>query len=231
MIKLLATITTALLLPSLACAVEPAKPTPTPAAVANRAPSGPATYDSFRLIHTRNVFDPDRRPIRPVGSGTPAPSAPTPADYAALTGTMVSPEKTYAFFSGSRPEFNKVLSVRDKFANATISGITAQSIDIERDGKHTTVLVGQTVPFDNQTVPGEPPADAAPVEISASASASAASSTPVAAAIYRPATGASSAYRPATAAASTPAVGPKAPPANVDEIRRRMMEKRQQELK
>lgn len=227
MIKNVAAIAIALLLPSLATAAEPAKPTPTPAAT-NHAPSGPANYDSFRLIHTRNVFDPDRRPIRPPGSSTPASAAPTQADYAALTGTMVSPEKTYAFFSGSRPDFNKVLSVRDKFVNATILGITAQSIEIERDGKHTTVLVGQTVPFDNQSAPGEPPGDVAPAGLSSSVPASAASGTP--ANTYRPAAGANSAYRPATAA-GVPAAGPKGNPANLDEIRRRMMEKRQQELK
>lgn len=215
------------LLPSVARAAEPAKPSPTPAA-ASRAPSGPPTYDSFRFIHNRNVFDPDRRPIRPGGSATPPPAAPTQADYAALTGTMVSAEKSYAFFSGSRPEFNKVLAVRDKFANATLLSITAQSIEIERDGKRTTVLVGQTVPFDNQTAPGEPPADAPSADPSSGASAPAASGTP--ASTYRPATVTNSAYRPATAA-GTPAAGPKGTPANLDEIRRRMMEKRQQELK
>ena len=75
--------------------------------------------------------------------------------------TLLSAEKSYAFFSGSRPEFNKVLNVREKIANATITGITGQSIEIERDGKHTTVAIGQTVPFDNQTAPGTPPVDAA----------------------------------------------------------------------
>ena len=115
------------------------------------------TYDSFRLIHTRNVFDPDRRPVRPV-AGTPAPVA-TRADYTALTGTLLSAEKSYAFFSGSRPEFNRVLTVREKIANATITGITSANIEIERDGKHTTVAVGQTVPLDNQTAPGMPPAE------------------------------------------------------------------------
>ena len=203
------------LLPLLADA-EPAKPSPSPAA---NAPVGPATYESFRFIHTRNVFDPDRRPIRPVGN-TPASSAPTQADYAALTGTMISPEKTYAFFSGSRPEFNKVLSVRDKFASATITDITGQSIEIERDGKRTTVQIGQTVPFDNQTAPGVPPVDALPADTSASVTAPVAAGTP--ANIYRPATAATSTSRP---------TAPGGPPANLDEIRRRMMEKRQQELK
>ena len=216
--KLIAAVVT-LLLPTLSArAAEPAKAAPTPAA-ANRAPSGPATYDSFRLIHTRNVFDPDRRPIRPPGSGGPAPVAPTLADYAALTGTMVSPEKTYAFFSGSRPEFNKVLSVNDKFVNATIAGITAQSIEIERDGKHTTILVGQTVPFDNQGTPGEPPVEAAPAEISSGVSAPTASGTPAYNNYYRQRGGGNNGGggngnygNRGAATAATPASTPSGPP-------------------
>ena len=208
----------ALLLPWLAHA-EPAAPSP-----AAGTPSGRPTYDSFRLIHTRNVFDPDRRPVRPVNSA-PAAVGPTRADYAALTGTMLSAEKSYAFFSGSRPEFNKVLSVHDNFANATITGITGQSIEIERGGKRTAILIGQTVPFDNQTAPGEPPAEAPTPEVSSSVSAPGSGGT------YRSATGATSPYRPATAGNPAAASTSKAPPANLDEIRRRMMEKRQQELK
>ena len=202
---------------------EPAKPSsPAPA----NAPSLRPAYDSFRLVHTRNVFDPDRRPVRPANSAPPASAAPTRLDYAALTGTMLSEDKSYAFFSGSRPEFNKVLGMQGKIANATIAGITATSIEIERDGKRTTVAVGQTVPLDNQTAPGEPPADAP-------------DAGPPAAAVSSPAPGPGpagtpppAAVRPATATptAASPNAS-KGPPANIDEIRRRMMEKRQQELK
>ena len=138
-------------------AAEGTKPSPAPAA---SIPTLRPTYDSFRLVHTRNVFDPDRRPVRPVSN---APSLPaTRSDYVALTGTLLSAEKSYAFFSGSRPEFNRVLTVREKIANASITGITSANIEVERDGKHLTIAVGQTVPFDNQTAPGTPPAEAPP---------------------------------------------------------------------
>ncbi len=198
---------------------EPAKPSPSPAP---RPPSGPPTYDSFRLVRTRNVFDPDRRPVRPV-TNAPAPVAGR-ADYVTLTGTLLTPDKTYAFFSGSRSEFNRVLTVKERIASATIAGITVQHIEIERDGKRTVVAVGQTVPFDNQTAPGVPPVAEPPAPVAASvdgaASGSAAAATPPPS--YAP--------RPAVTAGTTSAP-PKGPSANVDEIRRRMMEKRQQELK
>ena len=198
---------------------EPAKPAPSPAA---SVPSLRQTYDSFRLVHTRNVFDPDRRPVRPA-TNTPNLSPTTRADYAALTGTMLSADKSYAFFSGSRPEFNKVLVVREKIANATIAGITALNIEIERDGKRTTVAVGQTVPFDNQTAPGVPPVEAPETAPSTTTAASTPATSPGA---TTPA-----AARPLTGATTTASTAPKGPPANLDEIRRRMMEKRQQELK
>ncbi len=206
---------------------EPAKPSPLPSpASAASIPTLRPTYDTFRLVHTRNVFDPDRRPVRPVSTGPALVT--TRADYAALTGTLLSAEKSYAFFSGSRSEFNRVLTVREKIANATITGITSANIEIERDGKRTTIAVGQTVPFDNQTAPGLPPVEAPPAAISSTDSATSGSAPASATATTAP-----SAYsrQAATSTATTTSTGPKGPPPNIDEIRRRMMEKRQQELK
>ncbi len=56
----------AVVLPTVAMAAPPT-PSPSPAAARSNN-AGPQTYDSFRLVHTRNVFDPDRRPVRPPGS-------------------------------------------------------------------------------------------------------------------------------------------------------------------
>ena len=73
------------------------KPLRTASASSSPAPSGSpgaaprSGYDAFRLFHTRNVFDPDRRPPRAVGGATPPPATPPPtrADFVALTGTML----------------------------------------------------------------------------------------------------------------------------------------------
>ena len=178
---------------------------------------GPLTYDSFRLLHTRNVFDPDRRPVRPAGSGANTPVG--HADYLALTGTLIDGEKTYAFFSGSRSDFNKVLSVRDKIANATITQITPLNIVVDRGGKSVNVAVGQTVPLDDKSMPGTAPSNLAEV---------------TATGIDRPLpTGGDASPVPGTTAPGTapaPAVG-NPPATSKEEIMRRMMEKRQQELR
>ncbi len=203
---------------------EPAQPSPTPTPATGSPTLRPA-YDSFRLVHTRNVFDPDRRPVRPAGNASAAPAA--RADYTALTGTLLSAEKSYAFFSGSRPEFNKVLAVREKIANATIAAITSANIEIERDGKRTTVAVGQTVPFDNQTAPGVPPVEV-PAAVPASTDAASPGATPAVSTTTTTAPAGSARQAATTGPIST---APKGPPPNLDEVRRRMMEKRQQELK
>ncbi len=210
---------------------EPAKPSPSPSPTAG-VPSLRMTYDSFRLVHTRNVFDPDRRPVRPANTA-PVLGA-TRANYTALTGTLLSADKSYAFFSGSRPEFNRVLTVQEKIANATITSITGLNIEVERDGKRTTVAVGQTVPFDNQTAPGVPPVDVPPpaptlTDGAPPASVSATTTTTTTTTATAPPAYSRQAA-PGTAAAAT-STAPKGPPSNLDEIRRRMMEKRQQELK
>ena len=138
-----------------AAAAPPAKPSPSPAANAN----GRQTYDSFRLIHVRNVFDPDRRPPRPANAPAPA-AAPTRTDYVVLTGIAMDGEKSLAFFSGSRADFNKVISTGEQIAGAKVSKITPMSIEVERKSRHLTVAVGQTVPLDDKSAPGPAPAEA-----------------------------------------------------------------------
>ncbi len=195
-----------------------AKPLRTASSAASPAPSGsPGTaphsgYDAFRLFHTRNVFDPDRRPPHVLASDTPPPATPPPTrtDFVALTGTMLQPDRSLAFFSGSRAEFNKVLSVRDHIAGAEITQITPASIEIDRAGKKTQVSVGQTVPFDGSAVPG-----AAPDAFAAA-----------------PSTGSSAATGSSPGANRTASPSPGAQSSSkTDEIRRRLEEKRRQEQK
>lgn len=157
-------------------------------------------FENYALVRTRNIFDPERQPgatNTAVASQTPQPT-PSSTDYAALTGVMITAEKALAFFSGSRPEFNAVLSTKGNIAGAVVTRITPDSVEVVRDGKRTVVAVGQTVPLNASSVPGTAPASI-PTSVAS----------------------------PLTNTASTPA------PASADReaLMRRMMEKRQQELK
>ncbi len=176
-----------------ASAQTPANAKPTPTGL---------SYDNYRMVRTRNVFDPDRRAMTPTQTTAAPTAAPVkPSDYVALTGTLLNAGKTLAFFSGSRAEFNQVLGVDGKIADATITSITPGGVEVTRGGQKIAVAVGQTVPLDNSTAPGAPPASA-----SASAPATASGTT--------------------TATTSTPPGGTNA---KQEEIMKRMMEKRKQE--
>ena len=179
------------------------------------------TFESYKLVRTRNVFDPDRRPlVKKEGAPTAAPIQ--QSDYVALTGTMLNAGKTLAFFSGSRTEFNKVLAVRDSIAKATITKIDGTGVELDRDGRKITVAVGQTVPLDN-SAPAAAPASQ-PV-VSAAAAVAAAS-----AAVNSVSSVSSNATRsPAGAAAPPAAPGNPAADARLEEIKKRMMEKRKQD--
>ena len=171
-------------------------------------------YDAFRLFHTRNVFDPDRRPPRAVAAETPAPTPATPArtDFVALTGVMLREDRSLAFFSGSRAEYNKVLSLRDRIAGAEITQILPAGVEIDRAGQKTRVAVGQTVPFSNGAAPGAAPAPEAYASAPSTASSAAVGST-----------------TPGSAAAS--ASPGSASSSKQDEVRRRLEERRRQEQK
>ena len=174
-------------------------------------PARKAGYEGYALVQMRNIFDPERIPgviNTPEVVSTPTPTA---ADYAALTGTMLTADKTLAFFSGSRPEFNKVLTIGGSISGATLRQINASSIEVEREGKRIAIAIGQTVPLNASSAPGIAPTPS----ITTSSSLL---STP-------PLSSPTTSITPSTSAAPTPGSSDR------EALLRRMMEKRQQELK
>src|SRR5579864_933699 len=70
------------------------------------------SYDSFNLIWRRNIFDPNRRGIKPW-----QPQPHSKVDAFALVGTMSYSKGKFAFFDGTSPDYKKVLE-----PGATIAG-------------------------------------------------------------------------------------------------------------
>ena len=186
----------------------PAKSAPTPAAVVAR-----QTFESFRMIQSRNIFDPSRQPIRPAStyqSQTSAPVART--DYAALTGTLVTEDKQLAFFSGSRADFNKVLPVNSTIAGFKITRITTSEVEVDRgDGKKSVVPIGQTLPISGPST-AAPQSTQQPFEAGADAAS--------------PANSVNSVNPANPAAAASPA---NSSSSSRDELIKRKMQRRQQE--
>ncbi|MDB6171412.1 MAG: hypothetical protein JWL59_723 [Chthoniobacteraceae bacterium] len=172
-------------------------------------------YDAFPTIRTRNVFDPERRPIQ--ANRDPQErrsSGRTRPNFITITGTMVSGTNTLAFFSGSQPEYSKVIGVHDKIADFTITAISAEKVDFERAGTRLSVLVGAQIPLNGSAAAGSTPVPDEGGESSDPAPATETTSPP----------------------ATSPTPGTTAPPAGAApagdkaEVLRRMMERRKKEI-
>lgn len=157
-------------------------------------------YNAFRLVRTRFIFDPERQVIRSEAAVPRVQSAPSRSNFIAVTGTMVTPGRTLAFFSGSQPEYSKVISIGETIADFKITGITPAQVELERAGQPIIVPVGRQLPLDGSTTAVTPTSLAPAPDISSSPAAS----------VSAP-----------SAAAST---------SDKSEIARRMMERRQKEV-
>ena len=161
-------------------------------------------FDTFRLMRTRNMFDPGRRPARTdTASAARTVAAPQSRNSTlSLTGTMVTEGKTLAFFNGTRSDYAKVLAVGGAVADCKITAIHPTQVEIERGGKASVLAVGQQLVIEGA------PSDAPPPE-------------PAPATAAEPAPGAA----PGDPAAPAPAVSN-----DKSEVLRRMMERREKEM-
>jgi hypothetical protein len=96
------------------------------------------TYDSFSIIPRRNIFDPNRRGIRPPRQYT---ENRTP-DIFSLVGTMSYAKGKFAFFDGSKTDYKKVLEPGATIAGYTIKDITPKEVILAANGKDLTLKVG-----------------------------------------------------------------------------------------
>ena len=160
-------------------------------------------YNAFRLVRTRNIFEPDRQGApRAEEQSRPQPTT-SRSNFIVLTGTMVTASRTLAFFTGSRPEYARVIPVGEKIADFTLTSITPAQVELEHAGKQIAVVVGGPVPLEGTSDAGVT-SEPLPVGVSA----------------------------PPSTAAPTAATTSSAPAATGDkaEVLRRMMERRQKEM-
>jgi hypothetical protein len=101
-----------------------------------------AGYETFVLVQSRNLFDPDRRPPRPQNTVRETTS-PARSESLVLTGTLVQPTQALAFFGGSQPEHRQVRSIEEEVAGYTLVSITTAHVELEREGERLRLPVGQ----------------------------------------------------------------------------------------
>lgn len=101
--------------------------------------SGP-TFDSFKIITTRNIFNPNRSPgyVRPDPSRRTRPAV----DSIALVGTMSYAKGKFAFFDGSSSQYKKVLEPGANIAGYTLKDVTATTVTLAANGKDFEMKVG-----------------------------------------------------------------------------------------
>lgn len=109
-----------------------------------------------RRVADRNIFDPDRQP-RGRGESRPAPKprAVVAADAAEVTlvGIMDYARGTFAFFDGNSAEYRKTLQVKAEIAGHTVSAIAPQSVTLTESNRPPVQLrVGQRMRRDSEGV-------------------------------------------------------------------------------
>ena len=183
----------------------------------------PTVLDSkalARCVAERNIFDPDRQPrTRGESRPTPKPVVAVAADAPemGLVGVMTFPKGTFAFFDGNAPEYRKTLQVDAVIAGHTVGAITPQSVTLSESNRPPVQLrVGQRLRKDSEGA----------WQLVAAAGADGFSRS-------SGSSGGSNAGGGATAAASattTTTTTTEDPPGS-DEILKRLLKKREQEMK
>ncbi len=111
---------------------------------ASAADSEGISYESFRIVVDRNIFDPGRSPGRPARFEAPDIQSQTPAqnDRVSLYGALIDGGTAVAFFSGTRDEYNRVARQGETIAGYRVIEIRTQSVELEKDGERINLPIG-----------------------------------------------------------------------------------------
>ncbi len=118
-------------------AAKPAAAAPAPRNDSSVAPS--ASFDTFRLVNDRNIFNAYRTGRRDRSAEDQAPRF----DTIALVGTMDSDKGLRAFFDGSESAYRKALHVGESVGPFKVTRIEPNVVALERDGKSLPMRVAQ----------------------------------------------------------------------------------------
>jgi hypothetical protein len=109
---------------------------------AKPASTGSATgdgFDRFQVIVERNIFNPNRTGR----TRATQEEKPRPVDEISLVGTMQYEKGLLAFFHSSDAEFRKTVRVGDSIGNFKVERISAEGVELSRDGNTVPLQVSQ----------------------------------------------------------------------------------------
>jgi hypothetical protein len=95
-------------------------------------------FSAFQIIPQRNIFNPNRYPIR---SGyRPQPRLRAGVPTFSLAGTMSYRKGMFAFFSGNNSDYEKALQVGGTIAGYTVTKIGWESVEMKFGGTNTVEM-------------------------------------------------------------------------------------------
>lgn len=134
------------------------------------APTAP-TFDSFRLIAERNIFDPNR--VGRSAQNNRREAQPT-GDTITLVGTMQYEKGYFAFFDSPNAKFRAALTATGTVADFTVKQVTANSVELTRNGQSIHLAISQQL---YRPVGGDWTLSAAPARMDIAANSDASAST------------------------------------------------------
>ena len=107
-------------------------------------------YSAFRIISQQNIFNQYRVAHHHDKGQTVSTTPARVGDAFSLVGTMSYAKGDFAFFNGTNPEFRKIVRPEGAIADYKVTEITPQSVTLESDGKKIELKVGAQMRRDEQ---------------------------------------------------------------------------------
>lgn len=127
--------------PSTAAAREQQEPPATPSAEAD-----PRSFERFRLLTRRNIFDPTRRRWEPNRAvRTTAPPSPPREEILTLNGAILYGQKAFAMVNSSEPRYRGVFSPGDALGEWRVAAIDSKGILLTNEECRLRLPVGQSL--------------------------------------------------------------------------------------
>lgn len=109
----------------------------------NSAPEIPKTdYAYFKVVNDRNIFNPGRQPNRPDRPVSREVKRTPKVDAFSLVGTLRYEKGDMAFFDGSSSDYRKAHKTGDTIAGYKVLSISDAAVRIEAQGKVTQLKIG-----------------------------------------------------------------------------------------
>lgn len=182
----------------------------------NSAPEIPKTdYAYFKVVNDRNIFNPGRQPNRPDRPASREVKRTPKVDAFSLVGTLRYEKGDMAFFDGSSSDYRKAHKAGDTIAGYKVLSISDSAVRIEAQGKVTQLKIGSQMRREDD---GAWMFAEGPYAGGITSSSSSGGST-------------SSGSGGASTASSSSGSGSSSGGGSADEILKRLLQKREQEMK